>query len=193
MNTEHLTKMDKAKEPLSTLTMLKRDFRAAMNGIAAKAMRDAGMPYHVIFGIELPRLREIAKEYQKDRRFAQHLWNENVRESQLMAIMLTPWEEFLPEVAEIWLSEAKTEESVSLISMELIAKQSWASDYAFRWVASTNYYMQLCGWLTICHLLREGRELQPRSKEELLDQAAAVAQTAPLPLRKVVMNVTSIL
>lgn len=184
---------DVNKEPMSTLTRLKRDFRAAMNGVASKAMRDAGMKYHVIFGIELPRLREIAREYPQDRSFAQQLWNENIRESQLMAILLTPVGEFLPEVAEIWLSEAKTEESVSLLAMQLIAPQTWASDYAFRWIAAESYLVQLCGWLTVCHLLREGRELQPRSREELLDQATAVAQSAPLPLRKVVMNVTSIL
>ena len=79
---------------------IKKELRANMNGVASKAMRDAGMPFHVIWGIELPRLRSIAAQFPKDRRLAQELWNENVRESRLLAILLTPVEQFLPEVAE---------------------------------------------------------------------------------------------
>ena len=54
---------------------LKSDFRAAMNGVASQKMREAGMSFHVIFGIELPRLREILSEYEQDRAMAQELWH----------------------------------------------------------------------------------------------------------------------
>ena len=57
------------------------------------------MSFHVIFGIELPRLREILSDYGQDRAMAQELWHENVRESRLAAILLTPPQEYLAEVA----------------------------------------------------------------------------------------------
>ena len=157
-----------------------------MNGIAGKAMRDAGMPYHVIWGIELPRLRSIASQFQQDRRLAQQLWNENVRESRLLAILLTPKDQFLPQVADIWAQEFKTTEEASLMSMELVYPQKWATSFAFEQIARGNYLPSLCGWLTICRLLREGGKLMERSEQELCDHAASIGADAPLPLRKAV-------
>ncbi len=157
-----------------------------MNGIASKQMRDAGMPHHVVWGIELPRLRNIAAEFHKDRQLGQRLWSENVRESQLLGILLTPSSEFLPEVADIWVHEARTPEAVSLLAMELIVPAPWATDLAFRWIAEGSPLPALCGWLTLCRLLRQGAELMPRSEQELRDHAEAVGESAPLWLRKAV-------
>ena len=120
------------------------------------------------------------------RRLAQELWNENVRESRLLAILLTPGGEFLPEVADIWAQEFRTTEEASLMSMELIYPQKWATSFAFEQIARGNYLPSLCGWLTICRLLREGGKLMERSEQELRDHAASIGADAPLPLRKAV-------
>lgn len=171
-----------------TIREIKQELHSAMNGVASARMREVGFPYHVIFGVELPRLKEIAATYQKDRRLGQLLWNENVRESQLLGILLTPKDEFLPDVADIWVHEAKTAESVGLLSMELVADQRWASDMAFRWIAEGKGLPALCGWLTICRMLRNGSRLTERSEAELRDHASAVGKDAPLQLRKAVMQ-----
>lgn len=159
-----------------------------MNGIAAAQMRRAGMPHHVVWGIELPRLRDIAAEFPNDRKLGQRLWNENVRESRLLGILLTPPEDFLPEVADIWVHEAATPETASLLAMELVVPQTWASDMAFRWIAGTDNLAALCGWLTMCRLLQNGGVLMPRSEAELRDHASAVSENAPLYLRKAVLR-----
>ena len=167
-----------------TIRNIKKELRANMNGIASSQMRRGGMPHHVVWGIELPRLRNIAAEFAPDRSLGQRLWSENVRESQLLGILLTPAQEFLPEVADIWVHEARTPEAVSLLAMELIAPQPWATDMAFRWIAGTHPLASLCGWLTMCRLLRQGNKLMPRSEAELRDHASALSTDAPLYLRK---------
>ena len=43
-----------------TIRNIKKELRANMNGIASSQMRRGGMPHHVVWGIELPRLRNIA-------------------------------------------------------------------------------------------------------------------------------------
>ena len=43
----------------STIKDIKKELRAAMNGVASARMREAGAPYKLIFGVELPRLQEI--------------------------------------------------------------------------------------------------------------------------------------
>ena len=171
-----------------TIRNIKKELRANMNGIASSQMRRGGMPHHVVWGIELPRLRNIAAEFTPDRALGQRLWSENVRESQLLGILLTPAQEFLPEVADIWVHEARTPEAVSLLAMELIAPQPWATDMAFRWIAGTHPLASLCGWLTMCRLLRQGNKLMPRSEAELRDHASALGADAPLYLRKAVMQ-----
>ncbi len=161
-----------------------------MNGVASQKMREAGMPYHLIFGIELPRLREILLDYPKDRAFAQQLWHENVRESRLAAILLTPPEEYLAEVADIWVHELKTAEEASLLAMTLVSPQRWASDYAFRWIACGEELPMICGLYTLCHLLRGGDvRLMPDSEEELRDHLSAISPDASLALRKAAQSV----
>jgi GTP1/Obg family GTP-binding protein len=49
----------------------------------------------------------------------------------------------------------------------------FASEKAFEWMASDNEIKQCCGYLTLCHVLRQG-ELSERSSDEFLDQAATV-------------------
>ena len=39
---------------------IKKELRASMNGILSARMREAGMPFKLIFGVELPRLQSIA-------------------------------------------------------------------------------------------------------------------------------------
>lgn len=159
-----------------------------MNGVASAQMRKGGMPHHVVWGIELPRLRTIAAEFRQDRQLGQRLWGENVRESQLLGILLTPQSEFIPEVADIWVHEARTPEAVSLLAMELVVPQPWATDMAFRWIAGGGELPALCGWLTVCRLLRQGGTLMPRSEAELRDHATALPADAPLYLRKAMMQ-----
>ena len=81
---------------------IKAQFRTNMNGVASAQMRESGLTYKVNFGIELPRLREIAKDYTPNHDLAQTLWKESIRESKILAGMLMPVDCFFPEVADIW-------------------------------------------------------------------------------------------
>lgn len=166
---------------------IKKEFRAAMNGILSTQMREAGMPYRVIFGVELPRLRSIANEFPASRQLAQILWNEQVRESKLLAILLMPTSELLPEVAEIWLEEAPTAECIQLMSMQLLQSQPWIAEHAFQWIATDSANLQLGGFLCLARLLARGEEFNPHSIIELHNQATSLLPHANLHLRKAII------
>ena len=55
-----------------TIRAIKQELRANMNGIASARMRESGLQYHVNFGIELPRLKQIAAEFEPNHEVAQH-------------------------------------------------------------------------------------------------------------------------
>lgn len=184
---------DMEKSEIQDIKDIKKELRAAMNGILSAKMREAGAPYKLIFGVELPRLQSIASEFHPSRMLAQELWNENIRECKLLATMLMPPQEFLPEMADIWVDEISTAEVAQVFSMQLLCKESWCATVAFEWIASPAPMRQLCGFLCIARLLQQGAQLQDRSIEELKDQAQSLLPNADLPLRKAIIAATSFL
>ncbi len=91
---------DKVKE-------IKHSFRLMMDGSVAQSMRDKGLNYHLNWGATLPRLKAKAEELKSmfnvqcsmfnvyDLAIA--LWLEHVCECQILATMLKPPAQMLPE------------------------------------------------------------------------------------------------
>lgn len=152
---------------------VKRMLRLSMNGEASKSMRESGIGYGLNFGVELPRLKEIAGQFGKDSALASALWKENVRECRMLAALIYPQEEFLPDMADLWVGQIEYPDLAEVCSMYLFSRMKDASGTAFRWIASGSETVQYCGFLTMAHLLRQGREMETRYAMELRDQAAA--------------------
>lgn len=174
-----------------TVIEIKKALRAAMNGVLSAKMREAGMPYKLVFGVELPRLLEISKEFAPDLKLALELWNENIRECKILAVLLLPDGEMTADLAEIWVSEIPTAEIAQILVMYQLRNLPQAADVAFRWIASEDDTKQLCGYLTIAHLLQRGAELNERSVKEITDQATAGLEQADFHLRKAIHAVLS--
>jgi 3-methyladenine DNA glycosylase AlkD len=155
---------------------IKSRFRLYMNGIASQSMREKGLDYKVNFGIELPRLKEIAAEFTPNHEVAQALWKENIRECKILAGLLQPVDTFYPEIADIWVEDMRYPEIAELTVMNLFRRLPYASEKAFEWMAAEGEYFQLCGFLLMAHLLMRGNALSPRAEEELLDQALTAVQ-----------------
>ena len=114
---------------LQEIIDIKKDLRASMNGILSARMREAGMPYKLVFGVELPRLQSIAAQFTPSRRLAQELWNENIRETRLLACLLMPPQEFAADLADIWGDEIPTAEVAQIMATHLLpqAPGAWPS------------------------------------------------------------------
>jgi len=164
------------------ITNIKKDLRASMNGVASAAMRQTA-DYRVNFGVELPRLQQIAADYPADRELAQNLWHESVRECRILATILMPKEAFDQEICDIWVSEIKTVELGQIFAINLMREIPYASQKAFEWIASDNAMLQQIGYFTMCHVLRKG-PMNEQSKEELLDQIACDIHDSSTPVGK---------
>lgn len=160
-----------------TIKDIKGQFRLFMNGVASQSMREKGLDYKLNFGIELPRLKEIAARYEKNHEVAQNLWKENIRECKILAGMLQPVETFYPEIADIWIEDMHYPEIAELTCMNLFQYLPYASEKAFEWMADDREYFQLCGFMLMARLLMNGNQLSERSEAEFLDQAMATLQT----------------
>ena len=147
-----------------------------MNGMVSQSMREKGMEYKLNFGIEYPRIKEIAAGYEPDHELAQALWKENIRECKILAGLLQPADTFYPEIADIWIEDMDYPELAEYTVMNLFQRLPYASEVVFRWMADEREMFQLCGFLLMARLLMKGEKLNERAEAEFLDQACTAVE-----------------
>lgn len=173
------------------IIQIKKELRANMNGIASEAMGRKSEDYRVNFGVEIPRLHNIATEFQPNHELAQQLWKESVRECRILATILQPVDSFLPEIADIWVDDIRTLELAQVASLNLFSRLPYASDKVFQWIASEREITQQCGYLTLCHIMRKG-EMNERSADEFIDQALTAYAGGSMMLQRTLMRAFAI-
>ena len=167
-----------------TLLQIKQSLRSIMNGPLSQSMREKGLAYRVIFGVEWPRLMALAQEIGKDHQLAQDLWKEDIRECRLLAGLVQPVETFYPEIADIWVESMHYPEEAQYTVLSLFQHLPYASQKAFEWVASSDEIRQLCGFLLLARLFMRGNPLMRQSEVEYLDQASAALGAKSMAVRK---------
>ena len=166
---------------------IKQSFRQMMDGSIAASMRSKGVDYKLNWGATLPRLREKADELGKNYDLAIALWKENVRECKILATMVMPADEVLPEIIDIWMEQTPTQEIAELAAFNLYQHLPYAPAKAFAWIASPEPLYQLCGFHVINRLFMNGQEPNERGIHEFIDQALAALQGDSVPVRKAAM------
>ena len=166
---------------------IKQSFRQMMDGVVAKSMRDKGLDYRLNWGATLPRLKEKADGIGKNYDLAIALWKENVRECKILATMIMPPDEVLPEVIDIWMEQITSQEIAEQAAFNLFQYLPFAADKAYTWMASDKEYYQLCGFHIICRLFMNGQEPNERGINEFVDQAIVALQGNCLPVKKAAM------
>ena len=175
---------DKIKE-------IKQSFRQMMDGSIAQSMRDKGLNYHLNWGATLPRLQEMAKEIANSQTpiansqtpiansqydLAIALWKENVRECKILATMLMPADQILPEVVDIWMEQIPSQEIAEQAAFNLWQYLPFAPEKAYQWMASDKEYDQLCGFHVLTRLFMNHQEPNERGINEYLDQLLVALQ-----------------
>ena len=188
---------------------IKQSFRLMMDGAVAQSMRDKGLNYHLNWGATLPRLQAKAQEIKamfNDSERSEfnvsddsersefnvsclmfnlyelsiELWKENVRECKILASMLMPPDEILPEVVDIWQEQIPSQEIAEQLAFNLYQHLPFAAEKAYQWIASDKEYDQLCGFHVLSRLFMNGQEPNERGINEFLDQALCALQ-GPFP------------
>lgn len=201
-----------------TIKEIKQSFRLMMDGAVAQSMRDKGLDYHLNWGVTIPRLQEKADEIKSlaaaenrvplspsasDRvhpcssvpkkisslySLSIALYKENVRECKILASMLMPPDEILPDVVDIWQEQIPSQEIAEQLAFNLYQHLPYAPGKAYRWIASDKEYDQLCGFHILTRLFMNKQEPNERGINEFLDQALCALQ-GPFPsVRKAAMQ-----
>ncbi|MDE5883369.1 MAG: DNA alkylation repair protein [Muribaculaceae bacterium] len=128
-----------------TLKEIKHQFMVFRNGIVADTLRNAGMPYHIIFGLQLPQLSQIAHTITPSMALAQELWEDkNVRESRLLACYLFPKEEVSQGLALELAHSVQTPEEADILCFRLLRYLPFADALAAELGDSDNSTVAYC-------------------------------------------------
>lgn len=156
-----------------TTKKIKQNLRLSMNGIVSAHQRRQGLNYKINFGVEIPRLKDIAREYEKSEELATALWQENIRECKLLAIFLLP-QECYASYADKWIAETPFTEIADHLAMNILCKIPQATDKALEWCNNTNELHKYCGYLTIAHIARRGDTMTEEQEATFFKQAASI-------------------
>lgn len=170
------------------LKEIKTQLRLSMNGSASAIMRERGLKYKLNFGVELPRIKQIASQFEKNHDLAQALWKEDIRECKILAGLLQPIDTFFPEIMDIWIETMPTVEIAEMTCMHLFQYLPYAPQKSLQLIANEGEYQQICGYLTIARLLMKKNDMTERAENELLDQAVVSYLGGSFAVRKAVMT-----
>lgn len=170
------------------LKAIKRSFFLRMDGTASRSMREKGLDYKINWGVSIPDLRQMAAQYGKDYALAIALWKENIRECKILATMIMPPEEMLPEIVELWMEQTPSQEIAEMAAFNLYQHLDYAPVMAFQWIAGDNEMEQICGYNLLSRLFMKGQEPNERGIQEFLDQALTALQSPSVSVRHAAMN-----
>lgn len=170
------------------LMEIKRSFRLLMNGPVSQSMREKGMDYKLNWGVSLPHLQEMVREYGKDRDLAIALWKEDIRECKILATLIMPANEMPRELVDVWMEQLHSQEMAEMLSFHLLQHLDFAPALAYEWMASDKDLYQLTAYHLLSRLFLRGQEPNERGINEFLDQAAVALQSDNMGLRHAAAN-----
>lgn len=112
-----------------TIQEIRREFFTYRNGMLADSLRFHGDPHEVIFGLEVPRLAEIARKVEPSMELASQLWaDRESREARMLASYLFPVAEVDMEKAVVLASDVRTQEEADMLAFRLFKRLPYAAE-----------------------------------------------------------------
>lgn len=164
------------EETHQKLMQIKRSFRLLMNGPTSQSMSQKGIGYKINWGVPFIELKKMASEYGKDYSLAIELWKEDIRECKILATLIMPADEMLPEITDIWMEQVQTQEMAEMLAFNLLQYVNYAPVIAYQWMASELPLYQIAGFQLLARLFANGQEANERGINEFLDQASTALQ-----------------
>ncbi len=121
--------------------------RKNMNGEVAERMSAHGVDYALNYGVAIHTLKELARDYAPDTNFARLLYQQQVRDLQIMACYIANPNDISISDEEFWQQGVSTGEMAEQLS-SLLAKSHDSALFVQKWLATDNPLLQYCALLT---------------------------------------------
>lgn len=169
------------KEIDDTVREIRKKIRLLMNGEVSASMTRRGLTYKKNFGVDIPRIREISRNYKPKHDLAARLWALKIRETMILATLLQPVDKFSKKDAETWMLEVNHTELAEQISMNLFSKLPYALELALELINSDEMWNQIVGFMVVARVWKSFSEEQINI---ITNRSVELSTTAELHLYK---------
>lgn len=160
---------------------IRKKIRLSMNGVVSDAMKDYGFNYKQNFGVQIPRLKQLAQNYTPNHDLAQRLWALKIRETMILASLLQPTETYTEKDADEWVETIDNIELAEQTCMNLFSRLPFVKAWSVSLISSNDEWKQITGFILIT---RVANLFDIASTNEILEQGIKLLDTENYNLYK---------
>jgi 3-methyladenine DNA glycosylase AlkD len=127
------------KKIIKTLEPLKSDYN--LNG-----MQRYGIRFKKAFGVNIPVLRKMAKEYKPNHKLAAELWDTDIHECMILAFLIDNPEEVTKTQMQKWVNRFASWDICDGCCSNLFDKTPFAYEKAIEWSSSEKEFVKRAGF-----------------------------------------------
>ncbi len=127
------------------IARLLRRLKVERNGAVAEVMEQRGIVYPLSYGVSIPTIREIAREYGPNHSLALLLYKQQVRELKLAALFIEDPARVTTKQVREWSRDFTHPEIVELTIMYLFSRSEVAASMVGEWLSSENVFLRYAG------------------------------------------------
>lgn len=131
----------------SQMVALLGELRREMNGAVVDSMREKGIEYALSYGVSIPTVRALARQYAPDDELARLLYQQQVRELQLAALSIAVPGNVTIDELPFWAKAVTTVEMAENVATVLIARTKIAKEAVGEWLAADNALLRYAAML----------------------------------------------
>ncbi len=136
------------------LDVFKR-LRVEKNGAVSDLMHERGVSGLLNYGVSLPTIKSIAKEFAPDHKLASELFRQEIREMRLAAIYIEDPKLMTPQQMQNWAERFHSREMAQVAAKELFCKVEGAEKIAQLWWNTDNEILLDCARATIGRMAKD--------------------------------------
>jgi len=132
---------------------IKNSIFVHQNGIISESLADKGIVYQKNYGVPIPELKHFAQSLPHEAQLAQRLWDEPIRETMLLALLLFPTAEMNEAKAATWMSKIQNIELAEQAARLLFSQTPAVEKIVAEGCQSTNHWSVVISILTAAYAL----------------------------------------
>lgn len=141
-------------------------------------------------GVQLTKLKQVAKEIKRDPERARELWESGIHDAKTLSALTDVPRKTTRERLEQQIGEVYGVDVCDKFATELVAKSPFAAECALAWVTSKETYVARCGWVLVWRSCKQKYQLSNEEYAELLSRIETEIESSHNWVREAMLMAT---
>ncbi len=158
-----------------------------------EGMKRFGIQFKEAYGVNIPVLRKLAKEYKGNHELALELWETKIHELMLLAIFIDDYKQVTLKQMDKWVKDFSSWDICDQCCSNLFDKTLYAFDKIFEWSGKKEEFVKRAGFVLIATMSVHNKKLDdevfleffPLLEREAYDERNFVKKAVNWALRQV--------